>query len=94
MLNELKFKFNTCDANYNQIHLALLTGFLSQIGFKDEGHDYQSCRQRKFHIFPGSGLFNRGPKWVVASDIVETQKVYARHLAKIEPQWISEKQSI
>lgn len=91
MLNELKLKFNSSEASYDQIHRASLTGFLSQIGFKDEGHEYQGCRQRRFHIFPGSGLFNRGPKWVVASDIVETQKVYARHLAKIEPQWIADK---
>lgn len=93
MLNELKLNFNSKTANYEQIHRALITGFLSQIGFKDEGHEYQGCRQRKFHIFPGSGLFNRGPKWIIASDIVETQKVYARHLAKIEPQWIAEKAS-
>ena len=90
-LIELNLKFNSTDTNYDALHRALLTGFLSQIGFKDEGHEYQSCRQRKFHIFPGSGLFNSGPKWVVASDIVETQKVYARHLAKIEPQWVMEK---
>jgi len=93
MLIELKLTFNSNSADYNQIHRALITGFLSQLGFKEEGHEYQACRQRKFHIFPGSGLFNRGPKWVVASDIVETQKVYARHLAKIEPQWIAEKAS-
>ncbi len=91
MLKELTFKFNSSEADYSQIHRALLTGFLSQIGFKEEGHEYQGCRQRKFHIFPGSGLFNKGPKWVLASEIVETQKVYARSLAKIEPQWISEK---
>jgi len=91
MLNQLKFKFNSTEANYSQIHRALLTGFFSQIGFKDEGHEYQGCRQRKFHIFPGSGLFNKGPKWVLTSEIVETQKVYARHLAKIEPQWILDK---
>jgi len=93
MLVELKLKFNSSEAGYDPIHRALITGFLSQVGFKDEGHEYQGCRQRKFHIFPGSGLFNHGPKWVVASDIVETQKVYARHLAKIEPQWIAEKAS-
>ncbi len=93
MLNELKLKFNSNDASYDQLHRAIITGFLSQIGFKDEGHEYQGCRQRKFHIFPGSGLFNSSPKWVVASDIVETQKVYARHLAKIEPQWVADKAS-
>jgi len=91
MLDELKFKFNTNEASYAAIHRALLTGFLSQIGFKDEGHEYQACRQRKFHIFPGSGLFNKGPKWVITSEIVETQKVYARNVAKIEPEWIAEK---
>jgi len=91
MLDELKFTFNSSEANYTAIHRALLTGFLSQIGFKDEGHEYQACRQRKFHIFPGSSLFNKGPKWVITSEIVETQKVYARNLAKIEPEWIAEK---
>ena len=94
LLPELKFdlKHNeqSHEVNYAAVHRALLSGFLSQVGFKDEGHEYQSCRQRRFHIFPGSGLFNKGPKWVVASEIVETQKVYARHLAKIEPQWIEE----
>jgi len=91
MLKELSFKFNTDEADYSQIHRALLTGFFSQTGFKDEGHEYQGCRQRKFHIFPGSGLFNKGPKWVLCSEIVETQKIYARNLAKIEPQWILDK---
>jgi len=91
MLNESKFRFNTTDADYARIHRALLSGLLSQIGFKENGHEYQGCRQRKFHIFPGSALFKRTPKWVVASEIVETQKVYARNLAKIEPQWIAEK---
>lgn len=91
MVKELKLTFNRNPAEYDALHRALLSGFLSQVGFKEEGHEYQSCRQRKFHIFPGSDLFNRGPKWVVASDIVETQKVYARHLAKIEPEWISDK---
>ena len=91
MLDELKFKFNSSEASYEAIHRSLLTGFLSQIGFKEEGHEYQACRQRKFHIFPGSGLFKKGPKWVIASEIVETQKVYARNLAKIEPEWIEAK---
>lgn len=91
MLNEGKFHFNSTDADYEKIHRALLSGLISQIGFKGEGHEYLGCRQRKFHIFPGSGLFKRAPKWVLASEIVETQKVYARNLAKIEPQWISEK---
>ena len=91
MLGEFKFKFNKNPADYAQLHRALLTGLLSQIGFKDEGHEYLGCRQRKFHVFPGSSLFKRAPKWVLASEIVETQKVYARNLAKIEPQWIAEK---
>ncbi len=93
MLKQLDFKFSNQELDYNALHRSLLTGFISNIGFKDEGHEYQSCRQRKFHIFPGSDLFNRGPKWVVASDIVETQKVYARHLAKIDPLWITNKAS-
>ncbi len=91
MLKELNYKINETEFDYSALHRSLLTGFLSQLGFKDENHEYLSCRQRRFHIFPGSDLFNHGPKWVVASDIVETQKVYARHLAKIDPAWISDK---
>jgi ATP-dependent helicase HrpA len=46
------------------------------------------ARTRKFYLFPGSGLFKKGPKWVMAAELVETSKVYARTLAKIDPTWI------
>ncbi|MCW9013483.1 MAG: ATP-dependent RNA helicase HrpA [Gammaproteobacteria bacterium] len=91
MLAELKIKFNQQDADYTSIHKALLTGLLGNLGFKEEGAEYSGARNRKFHIFPGSGLYNKGPKWIMSAEIVETSRVYARTLAKIEPQWIEQK---
>ncbi|MCH8538824.1 MAG: ATP-dependent RNA helicase HrpA, partial [Alkalimonas sp.] len=55
---------------------------------KDADADYLGPRQTRFYAFPGSHLFKRKPKWVMASEWVETSKLYARTLAKIEPEWI------
>lgn len=91
MLRELKLKFNQQQAEYTAIHRALLTGFLNHLGFKDDDRQYQGSRNRKFYIFPGSGLFKKGPKWLMAAEIVETSRVYARTVAKVDVQWIEDK---
>jgi len=88
--NELKFKANQAPASYQEIHQALLTGLLSNIGFKHEQYEYLGARNHKFFIFPGSGQYKLRPKWIVAAEHVETSKVYARNVAKIEPEWIEE----
>ena len=85
---ELKVKPNQSPAEYSQIHQALLTGLLSTIGFKKDQAEYQGARNLKFFIHPGSALHKSRPKWIVAGEQVETTKVYARHVAKIEPEWI------
>jgi ATP-dependent helicase HrpA len=55
---------------------------------RQEGlQSWLGARNRKFYLFPGSGLFKKGPKWVMAAELVETSKVYARTLAKIDPTW-------
>ncbi|MDX1556090.1 MAG: ATP-dependent RNA helicase HrpA, partial [Xanthomonadales bacterium] len=73
------------------IHKALLSGLLSHIGTRlPESHAYQGTRSRQFHIFPGSGLFNSGPKWLMAGEIVETTRPYARVNAAIRPEWIEQ----
>jgi len=79
---------NERPADADQIHRALLTGLLSNLGHKGDGHEYAGGRGRKFAIFPGSTLFSRKPKWVMAAELVETSKLYARTVAKIQPQWI------
>lgn len=84
----LGFKINQQPASYEAIHRALLTGLLSQLGQKQEGHEYLGARNRKFYIFPGSGLFKKSPKWVMASELVETSRLFARMNARIEPEWI------
>jgi ATP-dependent helicase HrpA len=85
---DLKLHPNTDDASYEKIHRALLTGLLSNIGFRHEQYEYLGARGLKFFIFPGSGLHKVKPKWIMASEQVETSKVYARTVARIEPEWI------
>ena len=77
------------DKNYDQIHRALLSGLLGNIGFKDgEADTYLGARGIRFTIAPGSALKKTRPKWVIASELIETSKLYARGVAKIDPDWI------
>ncbi len=75
--------------DYAQVHQALLTGLLSHVGHKHvEDKSYQGARSLTFHIFPGSGLFGHTPKWLMAAEIVETTRPWARINAEIQPEWI------
>ena len=89
-MHEMGFKENQAEAGYQEIHKALLTGLLSNIGFKKSGKEkeYLGGRNSKFLIFPGSGLFKKQPKWVMAAELVETTQLYARTLASIRPEWV------
>ena len=83
------------------IHKSLLTGLLSHVGVKEEREkdskgrtrgprEYLGARGTKFAIFPGSGLFKKGPDWVLSAELVETSRLWARTNAAVEPQWIEE----
>lgn len=86
---EMEFKLNDKEATYDQLHRALLSGLLGNIGFKDgESDSYQGARGIRFSIAPGSGLKKNRPKWVMAAELMETSKLYARCVAKIDPDWI------
>jgi len=74
-------------ARYALIHQALLPGLLGNLGFLTEEGVYLGAREIKFLIFPGSGV-KKKPKWLMAAEIVETRRVYARTVAKIEPEWV------
>jgi ATP-dependent helicase HrpA len=77
------------DAHYAAIHKALLTGLLSNIGCKsDEGDSYLGTRGIRYYLHPGSGIAKKGAKWVLAAELTETTRLYARGAAKIEPEWI------
>jgi ATP-dependent helicase HrpA len=75
-------------ARRDAIHRALLTGLLSNVGNKMEKADYAGPRGAKFYLFPGSALFEKKPSWVMAAELVETTKLYARTVAKVSPEWI------
>jgi ATP-dependent helicase HrpA len=74
--------------SYDSIHQSLLSGLLGNIGVHDEKREYIGCRNRRFTLFPGSGLSKKKPKWIFSAELVETQQVYARYCAKIEPEWV------
>jgi ATP-dependent helicase HrpA len=70
------------------IHQALLSGLLSHVGLKDsETQEYQGARGARFAVFPGSALFRKPPRWVMAAELVETSRLWARIVARIEPEW-------
>ena len=88
-VREMGLPINTLEANYQQIHTALLAGLLSHIGLKDsEKMHYLGARNAQFFIFPTSVLFKKQPKWIIASDLIETTKLWARTVSKIEPEWV------
>ena len=87
--DEMDFKLNEKEASFDQIHKALLAGLLGNIGFKDGDNDsYAGARGIRFFVAPGSALKKTRPKWVIAAELVDTSKLYARCVAKIEPDWI------
>jgi ATP-dependent helicase HrpA len=89
-MHDLGHRENTEPADYATLHRSLLTGLLSQVGLRGQGkeRDYLGARNRRFHVFPGSALFQKQPKWVMAAELVETTRLYARSVAAIEPEWI------
>ncbi|QBQ56003.1 ATP-dependent RNA helicase HrpA [Nitrosococcus wardiae] len=88
LVANIGFRPNQVPAEYEAIHRALLTGLLGNIAFKSEQDHYLGARNIKLQIFPGSALFKKRPKWVVAAELVETSRLYARCVAKMDPQWI------
>ena len=72
-----------------EIHKSLLVGLLSSLGSWDERkRDYEGSRGSRFIIWPGSGLAKRHPAWVMAAELVETSRLFARTVAQIEPEWV------
>jgi ATP-dependent helicase HrpA len=87
----------------DRVHQALLVGLLTQIGMREEAGsqggrptgprrrgpaEYAGARAVRFAIFPDSGLARKGPRWVVAAELIETSRLWARVVARIEPEWV------
>ncbi len=83
------WKENGLPATYEAIHQALLAGLLGHVGLKseDEGQ-YLGAHGIKFHLHPGSALARKAGRWVMAAELVETSRLFARCLARIEPEWL------
>ncbi|WP_088978297.1 ATP-dependent RNA helicase HrpA [Micromonospora coxensis] len=72
-----------------KVHQSLLPGLLSHIGLKDaQKHEYLGARGAKFAIFPGSALFKKPPRWVMAAELVETSRLWGRVAGRVEPEWV------
>ena len=83
------WRLNTMPATYEQVHVALLAGLLGNIGFKSEDDEsYLGARGIRFWRHPGVHLSKKPGKWIVAGELVETTRLYARAIAAIEPQWL------
>ncbi|MFN3789344.1 ATP-dependent RNA helicase HrpA [Massilia sp.] len=86
---EQGWRLNAAPATYDQLHMALLTGLLGNIGFKAEDEPvFLGARGIKFHIWPGSYLAKKPGRWVMAAELVETARLYARTIAQIQPEWV------
>jgi ATP-dependent helicase HrpA len=93
VVRDLGIKLNRAEAepDADRIHTALLAGLLSHIGLKQgDTRDYLGARGTRFAIFPGSALARKPPQWVMAAELVETSRLWAREVARIQPEWAEE----
>lgn len=89
MVKDQKWTLNASAATYDQIHMALMSGLLGNLGLKHETEPvYLGARSIKFAVHPGSNLFKKPGKWIMAAELVETTRLYARSVAKIQSDWI------
>ena len=88
IVRELKLRPNQQPATADEVHRGLLAGLLGHIAVQDEAKNYLGARNLKLSLFPGSALYKKPPKWLMAADLVETSKLYARTLAPINPAWL------
>ena len=88
---EHKWVLNTQPASYEQLHLAMLSGLLGNIGQKNEAEDwYLGARGIKFYRHPGANLSKKPGRWIVCAELVETTRLFGRGIANIDPTWLEQ----
>jgi ATP-dependent helicase HrpA len=94
---QLGWRVNTSPATFEQVHRSLLAGLLGNVGLKTLDADamgprgeppYVGARGIKFHVWPGSPLAKKAGRWLMAAELIETSRLYARCVASIDPVWI------
>ncbi len=88
LARELGLRANRAPAGADAVHKALLTGLLGNVASRRDDGQYQATRGRRLAVFPGSVLAGRTPRWIVAAELVETGRLYARTLAGVKVAWI------
>nr|WP_315252338.1 ATP-dependent RNA helicase HrpA [uncultured Duganella sp.] len=89
IVKEQGWRMNETPATYENLHMALLTGLLGNVGFKQEDDPgFLGARGIKFNIWPGSSLSKKPGKWIMAAELVDTTRLYARCIAQIQPEWL------
>ena len=78
-------------ARYAMLHRALLSGLLGNVGCRsEEAAHYLGARGIRFFVHPGSPLQKKAGKWIAAAEIAETSRLYARCVARIDPDWLEQ----
>jgi ATP-dependent helicase HrpA len=91
IVDDLGFALNREPADPDAVHRSLLAGLLSQVGRRDpDGYEYRGARGARFALAPGSALFKRAPEWVMAAELVETSRLWARGIAQIPAGWVEQ----
>ncbi|MEE2805219.1 MAG: ATP-dependent RNA helicase HrpA [Pseudomonadota bacterium] len=90
VMHERGYTINKARATKVDLHKALLTGLLGNVARRDEEGFYRGTRNRIVTIWPASRLARTKARWVMAAELTETTRLFARHVAEIEPEWIDE----
>ena len=87
-VTDRNFEFDPAGDRYQALHKSILSGFLSNIALQKEKNIFRAGKGKDVMVFPGSGLFNKARPWVVAAEMVETSRVFARTVANIDNGWL------
>ena len=95
LASEQNWRFNATPATFEQVHLALLAGLLGNIGCRvldaERGEPpFAGARGIKFFLWPGSALARKAGRWIMAAELVETSRLFARTVATIDPAWLEQ----
>ncbi|MEO2032192.1 MAG: DUF3418 domain-containing protein, partial [Planctomycetaceae bacterium] len=76
--------------DFPSIHRSLITGLLSNLAWKSAEREFTGAGGQKLVVWPGSSLSGKPPKWLVAGELIETSRRYARTIARIQPEWVED----